>query len=86
MAKDNDWLDWLGKGLKIILALWEFIDKVREILEDKEAEKAKIEKLERKGEYSKVKVNLISNGRVTGTSKYKVEDPDRELREGMIIE
>lgn len=62
-----------------------FIKKIKKIIKDLRSEKARIEKLKRKGEYSTVKVNLIKNGRSIGTRQYKVEDLNRELYEGQVL-
>ena len=41
--------------------------------------------LVRDGKYSIAEVDFINNVRVVDTKKYKVEDPNRELYEGMVL-
>ena len=62
-----------------------FYEKVKEIIKEKKAEKARIQKLERKGEYSKVKVDFIKNDRVIKKEKFDDVKDNGELYEGKII-
>lgn len=80
-------MDLLGRliwGLaEMLLDL--FYEKVKEIIIEKKAEKARIQKLERKGEYSKVKVDFIKNDRVIKKEKFDDVKDNGELYEGKII-
>lgn len=79
-----DLLDKLIWGLaEMLLDL--FYEKVKEIIKEKKAEKARIQKLERKGEYSKVKVDFIKNDRVIKKEKFDDVKDNGELYEGKII-
>lgn len=62
-----------------------FYEKVKEIIKEKKAEKARIQKLERKGEYSKVKVDFVKNDRVIKKEKFDNVKDNGELYEGKII-
>lgn len=62
-----------------------FYEKVKEIIKEKMAEKARIQKLERKGEYSKVKVDFVKNDRVIKKEKFDNVKDNGELYEGKII-
>lgn len=77
-------LDKLIWGLAEILLDW-FYEKVKEIIKEMQAEKARIQKLERKGEYSKVKVDFIKNDRVIKKEKFDDVKDNGELYEGKII-
>lgn len=77
-------LDKLIWGLAEILLDW-FYEKVKEIIKEMKAEKARIQKLERKGEYSKVKVDFIKNDRVIKKEKFDDVKDNGELYEGKII-
>lgn len=77
-------LDILIWGLaEMLLDL--FYEKVKEIIKEKMAEKARIQKLERKGEYSKVKVDFVKNDRVIKKEKFDNVKDNGELYEGKII-
>lgn len=67
------------------LSIQSFYRIIKKSCEEKDAREARIKRLVRDGKYSIAEVDFINNVRVVDTKKYKVEDPNRELYEGMVL-
>ena len=67
------------------LSIQSFYRIIERSCEEKDAREGRIKRLVRDGKYSIVEVDFINNVRIVDTKKYKVEDPNRELYEGMVL-